>query len=312
MRRSLAVVLWLVFVAALAVSGCAGGVSQQEHDAALSDLDAAEARAEAAEAAVSQMEEMLEDSESELVETQNSLSECLAVGSGASCGEAAAEAWESTWKRHERVREDVPERGKLLDLAPWMVFPEAPDWLGETTVCAVELQPDKDGADSYCLIEAPDGDMLVKVRVEDHLVSMRCLGGESDYEYTVTMGNDDRIVQQIFTAGDDYAQLEWVGPEKMERFVALYNGIEYTNLFPVNQGEHEQMYKSFVEWVFEVGADGGLIRENDRPLVMVGLGQLRGLPYAGLTLSESAALKRAFADLMFGIPAGSLSLRSAE
>jgi hypothetical protein len=154
--------------------------------------------------------------------------------------------------------------------------------------------------------------MLVKVRVEEHLVSMLCLGGESDYDYTVTTGSDGRIVQQMFVAGDDYAQLEWVGPEKMERFVALYNGIEYTNLFPVNAGEHEKMYDSFVDWVFDVGADGGLIQESDRPLAIVGLGQLRGLPYAGLTLSEPEALKRAFADLMFGIPAGSLPLRSAS
>jgi len=311
MRRLSAVVVCVVGIALLSTSGCAGGVPQEEYDAAVSERDAADARATAAEVELSRLQDSVGTLEDDLAEAQDALSDCLAASSDTSCGEAAADAWEATWKRHERIRQDVPERGKLLDLALWMVFPEAPGWLDRTTICAVELEPDRDGLDSYCLIEAPDGDMLVKVRVEEHLVSMLCLGGESDYEFTVTTGNDDRIIQQLFVAGDDYAQLEWVGPEKMERFVALYNGIEYTNLFPVNQGEHEEMYESFVEWVEEVQNDGGLIREADRSLVAIGLGQLRGLPYAGLTLSDSEALKRAFADLMFGVPAGSLPLRSA-
>lgn len=311
MRRRSFTVACLAGIAVLAASGCAGGVPQAEYDSAVSERDDAQARADSAEAEVSSMEDSIEGLEAELARAHESLAQCLAADSDATCGEDAADAWESTWKRHERIRQDVPERGKLLDLALWMVFPEAPDWLDRTTLCGVQLEPDKDGVDSYCLIEAPEGEMLVKVRVEEHLVSMLCLGGESDYQFTVTTGSDDRIIQQMFVAGDDYAQLEWVGPEKMERFVALYNGIEYTNLFPANAGEHEAMYDSFVEWVDEVGATGGLIREADRSLVIVGLGQLRGLPYAGLTLSDSEALKRAFADLMFGVPAGSLLLRSA-
>ena len=135
---------------------------------------------------------------------------------------------------------------------------------------------------------------------------MTCLGGSLDYEMTVTTGKNARIIQQIFTAGEDYAQLEWVGPEGMERFVALYNGIEYTSYWPANEGEHEPVYKSFVDWLHEVGADGGLIRSEDRPMMMIGLGELRGLPHAGLTLSDAEALKRAAADLMFGVPQGSL------
>ncbi|MBN1153215.1 MAG: hypothetical protein JXA58_08385 [Dehalococcoidia bacterium] len=304
--------LGLTTVAATCLSGCAGGISQEVYDAAVSGRESAETRADRAESELSALQDSCAGLETELDVANDSLAQCLEHDSAESCGESTLEAWEATWKRHERIRQDVPERGHLLDLAPWMVFPEAPDWLGDTTICAIELEPDKDGTDSYCLMEAPEREMLVKVRVEESLVSMLCLGGESDYVYTVTTGNDGRIVQQMFMAGDDYAQLEWVGPEKMERFVALYNDIEYTNLFPVNEGEHEKMFDSFVDWVFDVGADGGLIRESDRPLAIVGLGQLRGLPYAGLTLSEPEALKRAFADLVFGIPAGSLPLRSAS
>jgi hypothetical protein len=310
--REVSLPLSLVCVAAFGLAGCSGGVSQDDYDAAVSGRESAETRAEKAESELSVLQGRFSELEAELEAAEVSLAQCLESDSAVSCGEATLEAWEATWKRHERIRQDVPERGHLLDLASWMVFPEVPDWLGDTTTCAIVLPPDEDGADSYCLMEAPDNEMLVKVRVEERLVSMLCRGGESDYEFTVTTGDDGRIVQQLFVAGDDYAQLEWVGPEKMERFVALYNGIEYTNVFPVNEGEHEKMYDSFVDWTFDVGADGGLIRRSDRPLVIVGLGQLRGLPYPGLTLSESEALKRAFADLMFGIPAGSLPLRSAS
>ncbi len=175
-----------------------------------------------------------------------------------------------------------------------------------TTLCSVHLSENPDEQDSVCIVESPEDDMLVIVQELEGLVLMNCRGGSLDYEMTVTTGKNGRIVQQMFTAGEDYAQLEWVGPEGMERFVAIYNGIEYTSYWPANEGEHEPVYRSFVDWVYGVGADGGLIRSEDRPMMMIGLGELRGLPYAGMTLSDAEALKRAAADLMFGVPQGSL------
>ncbi|MCK5586477.1 hypothetical protein KAJ02_10440, partial [Candidatus Bipolaricaulota bacterium] len=218
---------------------------------------------------------------------------------------------DAMWARHERIRVDVPERGLLLELAPWMIFPEPPTWLDECTLCSVQLAPDLEGQESVCIIESPAGDMLVSIREAEGLISMGCRGGGADYEMTVTTAKDRRIVQQIMKADGDYAQLEWVGPEGMERFVAIYNGIEYTSYWPENKGEYEKVYESLVRWNRDVGNVGGLISDEDRPLMMIGLGNLRGLPYAGLTLTDAEALKMAVADLVFGVPTGSLQLRSA-
>ena len=255
--------------------------------------------------------ERAEELRSRLETAEAALAECRDEGQTTGCGESALAAWDATWKRHERIRKDVPERGLLLDMAEWMVFPGPPDWLEGATVCSIDVEPGTQMHESYCLVEAPGGEMLVSASTDDGVVSMLCKSGATHYGLTVSTGDDGRIVQQMFVAGDDYAQLEWVGPETMERFVAIYNGIEYTNYWPVNEGEHEAVYDSFVDWLAEVDIEGGLVAEADRPFIVVGLGELRGLPYPGLTLSEPEALKRAFADLMFGVPMGSVPLRSA-
>jgi len=306
MRLTSGGVLLLMSVLVLLSAGCSPGVPAADYDAAVAGLDAAEERADAAEAEADDLRSRIDALTDEW---DAALSEAAAQEeqrSDMSCGESAQDAWNATWARHERVRIDVPARGTLLELAPWMIFPEAPDWLAETTLCSVHLSQDPDEQDSVCIVESPEDDMLITVQESEGLVSMTCRGGSLDYAMTVTTGKNGRIIQQMFTAGEDYAQLEWVGPEGMERFVALYNGIEYTSYWPANEGEHEPVYKSFVDWLHGVGADGGLIRSEDRPMMMIGLGELRGLPYAGLTLSDAEALKRAAADLMFGVPQGCL------
>jgi len=302
----------LVIVVATLVGGCASGVSQEEYDAAVSALEEAEAREQGAVAQLDLELERAEELQGRLETAEAALAQCREEGQRPGCGESALAAWDATWKRHERIRQDVPERGLLLDLAGGMVFPAPPEWLEGSTVCSIEIEPGTQMHESYCLVEAPGGEMLVNVSTDDDVVSMLCKGGATHYGLTVSTGDDGRIVQQMFVVGDDYAQLEWVGPETMERFVAIYNGIEYTNYWPVNEGEHEAVYDSFVDWLAEVDIEGGLVAEADRPFIVVGLGELRGLPYAGLTLSEPEALKRAFADLMFGIPMGSVPLRSVN
>jgi len=306
MRPSRCGVLLLLSVVALLSAGCSTGVPAADYDAAVAALDIAEERADAAEAGADELQtriDALTDERDAALGEVGALEKQLTE---MSCGESAQDAWDATWARHERVRLDVPERGALLELAPWMIFPEAPTWLADTTLCSVHLSEDPDGQDSVCIVESPGDDMVITVQESEGLIAMDCRGGSLDYAMTVTTGKNGRIIQQMFTAGEDYAQLEWVGPEGMERFVAIYNGIEYTSYWPANEGEHEPVYKSFVDWLYEVGADGGLIRSEDRPMMMIGLGELRGLPYAGLTLSDAEALKRVAADLVFGVPQGSL------
>jgi len=299
-------VLLLASVLVLLSAGCSPGVPAADYDAAVAGLDAAEDRADAAEAEADDLRSRVDA----LTDERNAaLGETAALGEQLSdmiCGESAQDAWDATWARHERVRIDVPDKGALLDLAPWMVFPEAPPWLADTTLCSVHLSEDPDEQDSVCIVEAPEDDIFIAVQESDGLVSMTCRGGGLDYAMTVTSGKDDRIIQQMFTAGEDYAQLEWVGPEGMERFVAIYNGTEYTWFWPERESEYIPFYESFVDWLRDVGADGGLVRSEDRPVMMIGLGELRGLPYAGTTLSDAETLKRAAADLMFGVPQGSL------
>jgi hypothetical protein len=306
MRLTRCGVLLLMSLVALPSAGCSPGVPAADYDAAVAALDVAEERADAAEAEAGDLRssvDALTDERDAALSEAAALEERL---SEMSCGESAQEAWDALWERHERVRIDVPERGTLLELAPWMIFPEPPPWLADTTVCSVHLSEDPDGQDSVCIVESPGDDMVITVQESEGLIAMDCRGGSLDYAMTVTTGKNGRIIQQMFTAGEDYAQLEWVGPEGMERFVALYNGIEYTSYWPAKEGEYEPVYKSFVDWLYQVGADGGLIRPEDRPMMMIGLGELRGLPYAGLTLSDAEALKRAAADLMFGVPQGCL------
>ncbi len=306
MRSASGGVLLLIAVVTLLSAGCSTGVPAADYDAAVAALDIAEERADAAEAGADELQtriDALTDERDAALGEVGALEKQLTE---MSCGESAQDAWDATWARHERVRLDVPERGALLELAPWMIFPEAPTWLTDTTLCSVHLSEDPDEMDSVCIVESPGDDMVITVQESEGLIAMNCRGGAVDYAMTVTTGKNDRIIQQIFTAGEDYAQLEWVGPEGMERFVAIYNGIEYTSYWPAKEGEHEPVYKSFVDWLYEVGADGGLIRLEDRPMIMIGLGELRGLPYVGLTLSDAEALKRAAADLMFGVPQGCL------
>jgi len=311
MKSAASRVCSLLVLMALSLVGCAGGVPVEDYDAAVAALSAAEDNVDAAEA---EADGLRSDVESLMVERDRALAELTTLESTCGevmCGESAQAAWDAMWARHERIRVDVPERGALLDLAPWMIFPEPPTWLDECTLCSVQLKPDLDGEERVCIIESPAGDTLVSIREAEGLISMNCSGGGRDYAMTVTTGKDRRIVQQIMKADEDYAQLEWVGPEGMERFVAIYNGIEYTSYWPENEGEYENVYESFVRWNRDVGNVGGLISDEDRPLMMIGLGNLKGLPYAGLTLTDAEALKMAAADLVFGVPTGSLQLRSA-
>ena len=294
----------LLVLMALSLVGCVGGVSVEDYDAAVAALSAAESEADGLRGQVKNLTAEHDKALRDVASLESQLD-------GVTCGESAQDAWDATWARHERIREDVQERGFLLELAPWMIFPEPPAWLDECTLCSVQLAPDLDGQESVCIIESPAGDMLVSIREAEGLISMDCSGGGRDYAMTVTTGNDRRIVQQMMMADKDYAQLEWVGPEGMERFVAIYNGIEYTSYWPENKGEYEKVYESLVHWNRDVGNVGGLISDEDRPLMMIGLGNLRRLPYAGLTLTDAEALKMAAADLMFGVPTGSLQLRSA-
>ncbi|MBN1855551.1 MAG: hypothetical protein JW846_01200 [Dehalococcoidia bacterium] len=304
-------VLCLLLLLLLACAGCAGGISVEDHDAALADLAAAQADATAAEAEVDALRSQVEALTAERDEALSDVASLEMQRGEMTCGESAQDAWDAVWARHERIRVDVPERGALLDLAPWMIFPEPPSWLDACTLCSIQLKPDLDGEERVCIIESPEGDMLVSIKDAEGLISMSCRGGGADYDMTVTNAGDRRIVQQMMMVDEDYAQLEWVGPEGMERFVAIYNGIEYTSYWPANKLEYDKVYESFVQWNRDVGNEGGLIRDEDRPLMMIGLGNLRGLPYAGLTLTDAEALKMAIADLVFGVPTGSLQLRSA-
>jgi len=311
MKAAASRVLCLLVLVSTVSVGCSGGVSVEDHEAALADLAAAEETAAAAQAELDGSRDEVKDLTAERDGALRELAALETQCADMTCGESAQDAWDATWARHERIRVEVPERGFLLELSPWMIFPEPPTWLDMCTLCSVQFPPDLEGHERVCIVESPDDDMFVSIREAEGLISMTCRGGNGDYSMTVTTGNDRRIIQQIFTAGEDYAQLEWVGPEGMERFVALYNGIEYTSYWPENKGEYEKVYESFSRWNRDVGNVGGLIHDDDRPLMMIGLGNLQGLPYAGLTMTDGEALKMAAADMVFGVPTGSLQLRSA-
>ncbi|MCK5213484.1 MAG: hypothetical protein KAQ74_06110, partial [Dehalococcoidia bacterium] len=107
----------LLALASLVVVGCAGGATAEEHDAVLAELTAAESRAAAAEA---ETDGLRSDVGSLTAERDRAMAELTALQSTCGevmCGESAQDAWDATWARHERIREDVPERGLLLELA---------------------------------------------------------------------------------------------------------------------------------------------------------------------------------------------------
>ena len=308
-KRSVAIGCVLVLCAAVVV-GCAPTVPQSDYDATVGELEAAQAEVSDLEDELSSAEDAVDDVSKDLESCQEARDEALDQVAALEmqiqdfeCGSSPVDAWNAARQRHEAVMSATPNAGALEDLAPWISFPNPPSWLEDVTVLSAVIEERPSGIESACIVQSPEGSMLVTAIETPQFVSMTCRGGEQNYEMTVCLDGEGEILEEFFAADETVGHVIWTGPVRSQTMTAMYNGEEYSAPWPVYEEEVVPFFESFVDWTYDVNADGGMIRSADMHMVIVGLGELRGPPEGDeIAINWGGVIKRAVSDVCCGVP----------
>lgn len=309
-KHSVAVGCILALGISLLFFGCAPTVPQSDYDAAVSELDAAQSEVSDLEAELASAEDAVDDVSKDLESCQEARDEALDQVAALEmqiqdfeCGSSPMDAWNAARQRHEAVMDATPSADAIEDLAPWIRFPSPPTWLEDVTVLSAVLQERPSGVENACIVQSPEGSMLVTAIETPDFVSMTCRGGEQNYEMTVFLDEEGEILEEFFAADETVGHVIWTGPKRSQTMTVMYNGEEYSAPWPVYEEEVVPFFESFVDWTYGVNADGGMIRSTDMDMVIVGLGELRGLPEAApLSGTWGPIIKHVVSDVMCGVP----------
>ena len=308
-KRSVAIGC-VLFLCTAVVVGCAPTVPQSDYDATVSELQDAQAEVSDLEDELSSAEDAVDDVSKDLESCQEARDEALDQVAALEmemqeldCGSSPVDAWNAAMQRHEAVMSVTPDADAVEDLAPWISFPTQPTWLEDVTVLSAILEERPSSTESACIVQSPEGSMLVTAIETPEFVSMTCRGGERNYEMTVFLDGEGDIIEEFFAADETVGHVIWTGPKRSQTMTVMYNGEEYSAPWPVYEQEIVPFFESFVDWTYGVNADGGMIRSTDMHMVIVGLGELRGPPdEAEPVVDKMSIVKRVVSDVMCGLP----------
>ncbi|MFC2008615.1 hypothetical protein ACFLUT_00975 [Chloroflexota bacterium] len=308
-KHSVAIACMVLLCTALLV-GCTPTVPQTEYDAIMSELETAQAEVSDLEAELASAEDAVDEVGKDLESCQEARDEALDQVAALEmqiqdfkCGSSPVAAWNAARQRHEAVMDAIPVADALASLAPWISFPTQPTWLEDVAVLSAVLIERPSAVESVCIVQSPEGSMLISAIETPDLVSMTCRGGEQDYQMTVSLDEEGGILKEFFVADETVGQLRWTGPMRSQTMTATYNGEEYSAAWPVYEEEIVPFFESFVDWMYVVNADGGMIRSTDMDMVIVGLGELRGPPEAAtLSATWGSIIRHVASDFMCGVP----------
>ena len=275
------VAMALLLALSLVVGGCAAGVSQGEYDSVVAEQDAAQTE-------IASLEAEIEDLNAQI--------EALTTAT------LAEEAWDRSQQRHMTVMQNIPFLDELVELAPWVEFPNKPAWLDSAQVCSAVLVDEPPAYEAVCLITLPDQQMFVRLSDYNGVTSMICQGGDLDYEITVTQDENGNITEEMIKAGESWSVLSWTEKEGEEIFTANVDGEVFEVLWSDEPDEFADFCSEFVGWLETINKAGGLITPSDQPLVILALGEMSKPPRAEFVVNWGGVARRAVSDLCCGVP----------
>jgi cell division protein FtsB len=318
-RTILAVVLLLASL--LVFNSCASEVSQEEYQALVADLDAAQAKIANLEAQIAdintQQEEQIaqlnaqietltserDAAQTEIANLEAQVQDLSAQVEALTSTAPIEEAWERAKERHTSVMSGIPFLDDLLDLAPWVEFPDKPAWFDSAQICSATLADKAEGYEGACLVKSPGQQMLISVYEADEVVSMFCLGGSLDYEMTIILDDTGNIIEEFFSAGDTHCSITWSEEGGEEFFSANMNGEVFQVLWSEDIDDLATFCADFTGWLQSIDKAGGLILPSDQDLIILGLGELKGALPPPVPLSiKGEIIKRAVSDICCGVP----------
>jgi len=305
MRKGILVVLAAMLVPLLVLTGCADGVSKNQYDSAVADRDAAQTQITTLQNDIADLESQLDaattardaarDQVTNLQTQIDDLSASIPTPS-------AEEAWDRAQQRHHTIMQEIPFLSELEAMAPWIKFPDKPDWLDSAGLCSTILSDDPTAYEAVCVVTTDTQQMLVSLSDFGNMTSMICQGGSVNYEITVSRDPDGKIMQEMMRAGDSWITLDWIDTGIEEILMADVNGLLFEAPWSEDPAEAVAMFSDLAAWLDTIGMAGGLIKAQDQPLVIIALGQLRQPPFAALSINWIEVLQRAVSDFMEGVP----------
>ncbi|UCH42152.1 MAG: hypothetical protein JSW16_04810 [Dehalococcoidales bacterium] len=305
MRRGILVALAVVLVPLLVLTSCADGISQEQYDSAVAERDTAQAQITQLEDDIADLESQLEavttarDAARDQIADLQTQIDNLSVSTPTP---SAEEAWDRAQQRHHTIMQEIPFLDELETIAPWIRFPDKPDWLDSTELCSAILSDDPTAYDAVCIVTTDTQQMLVRLVDYGTMTTMICQGGSVDYEITVSRDPDGKIIQEMMRAGDSWITLDWIDTGIEEILMADVNGILFEAPWSEDPAQALVMFSDLAAWLDTTGMSGGLIKAQDQPLVIIALGELRQPPFAALSIDWIEVLQRAVSDFMEGVP----------
>ena len=154
------VVLMLVF--SLVLGGCAPAVPQEEYDSVLAELTAVQAGIADLQAEIEDLSAELETLpattaalQDNIADLEAKIEEVCARPEAPVPATSAAEAWDRAHQRHTAVMQNIPFADELVELAPWIEFPDKPAWFDSIRLCSAILVEETEGWEGVCIATAP-------------------------------------------------------------------------------------------------------------------------------------------------------------
>jgi len=201
---------------------------------------------------------------------------------------------------YEAIKENIPFYPGLVKKAPWIKIPDKPDWLDSATICSGVLFDTPKIYKAVALIKKPGQTMYIELSRQEGEGSIVCQGGTQDYEMRVIRDTGGEVVEMRMKAGESKAIIKWIKEEKETYFIANVDENELKVVWLDRPDESAELFLYFIDWLTEIGKEGGLIVSSDQPLIFLGLGEL-GEPFYEELMVLSVS-KYIIADLLGGLP----------
>ncbi|MFC1924558.1 coiled-coil domain-containing protein [Chloroflexota bacterium] len=200
LRKAILVALSIALL--LVLPACTTGVSQEEYDAIMAglntvqddiaslgeDYDALATELGAVKDDIATLEEEIENLRDNRVE----------------------EAWDRAQQRHTTIVQEIPFLDELEEIAPWIVFPDKPDWFDCARLCSMILDDDPTAYDAVCIVTIGMQEMYVRLSDIGPVTTMICQGGTVDYDITITRDEEGKIIQEMMSDGESLIVIEWI------------------------------------------------------------------------------------------------------
>ena len=312
MSRIVLTTLTFLLVALLILGGCTTDVPQEQHDSVVTERDAAQSEIATLQDQIADLNAQIKTLTSatdtahariaELEQEINDLNAQIDTLTTPTAAPSVEAAWDRAKTRHTAIMEGIPFLDDLENMAPWIRFPDKPDWFVSAKVCSTVLVDEPAAYEGVCIVTTNTQQMLVSLVDIAGVTSMICRGGSVDYEITMSRNENGKIIQEMMRAGESLIILNWIDTGIEEIFSANVNGEVFEAPWSEEPDYLLGLFSNLTTWLETINMTGGLIKPSDQPLIIIALGELRNPYNIMLAINWLEVAQRFMSDLMQGVP----------